>query len=261
MSSLNKTLSISMAVFSGLMLIAYFGLVTYFQFPDVLRLPTTEMMAIFIANQSKIVCFYYLFVLSQIAFIGVVLIMHHYLGKEVSVYLTMATGFGILAGLCQAIGFARWPFLVPYLAGIVQDPNSSEAMRETALLVFQSFHNFAGIAVGENIFFVLEGLWATSLSVHLYRKHAMSMRLIAVPALSGIAILIYSLEQFGGAMAALGPLNVVAHAALVFWFIALAVTLFNKETAIDANTRLHPITTTTVWIAYLAIVVPGFLAN
>ncbi|MCP4432138.1 MAG: DUF4386 family protein [Gammaproteobacteria bacterium] len=261
MTSINKTLATSMAIFSGLMLAAYFGLVTYFQFPDVLRLPTTEMMEIFIANQMKIVGFYYLFVLSQIAFISVVLIMHHYLSKETSVYLTLATGFGILAGLCQALGFARWPFLVPYLAGIVQDPASTEVMRETALIVFQSFHNFAGIAVGENIFFVLEGLWAVSLSVHLYTKHTMSTRLITVPALSGVAILIYSLEQFGGAMAALGPLNVIAHAALVFWFIALSVTLFTRETAIDADTRLNPITTAIIWIAYLAIVVPGFITN
>lgn len=261
MTTLNRTIALAMSAYSGLMLVAYFGLVTYFQFPDVLRLPTTQMMDIFIANQSRIVGFYYLFVLSQIAFIGLVLVMHHYLRKEPSVYLTLATGLGILSGLCQAIGFARWPFLVPYLAGIIQDPASTEAMRETALIVFQSFHNFAGVAIGENLFFVLEGLWAISLSAHLYMRKVLSNRLISVLASSGIAILIYSLEQFGGPMSALGPLNVVAHAALVFWFIALTVTLFTRAQAIDARARLHPLTTAGVWLAYLAIVVPGFIGN
>ncbi len=261
MYATNRLLAISMSVFSGLMLSAYSGLVSYFQFPEVLRFPATELMELFVVNQSKIVSFYYLFVLSQIAFIGVVLTMHHYLSQEASVYLTLSTGFGILAGLCQAVGFARWSFLVPYLAGIVQDPASTDTMRETALIVFQSFHNFAGIAVGENIFFVLEGLWALSLSAHLFSKRSMSIRLTAVPALSGVAILVYSLEQFGGVMSALGPLNVVSHAALVFWFIALSVTLFSSKNSIDSSTRLHPATTLVVWFAYLVIVIPSFIRN
>lgn len=259
MNAENRLLALAMLTFSALMLTAYFGLATYFQFPEVLRLQTTTMMEIFIANQTKVMTFYYLFVLSQIVFIGVVLIFHHYLSRQRSVYLTLATGFGVVAGLCQAIGFARWPFLVPYLAGIVQDPSATEIQRETAVIVFQSFHHFAGIAVGENIFFLLEGLWAVCLSAHLFTSRQMSLRLVSVLFLSGIAILTYSLEQFGGAMAVLGPLNVAAHAAIVFWFIGLSVTLLSQSTYVDSDTRIHPLTSAIVSAAYLAIVVPGFM--
>ncbi len=59
MYATNRLLAISMSVFSGLMLSAYFGLVSYFQFPEVLRFPTTELMELFVVNQSKIVSFYY----------------------------------------------------------------------------------------------------------------------------------------------------------------------------------------------------------
>lgn len=260
MNAENRLLALAMLTFSALMLTAYFGLITYFQFPDVLRLPTTAMMELFIVNQPKVITFYYLFVLSQIAFIGVVLIFQHYLSRQNSVYLTLATGFGVVAGLCQAIGFARWPFLVPYLAGIVQDPAATEIQRETAVIVFQSFHNFAGIAVGENIFFLLEGLWAVCLSVHLFTCRQMPLRLVSVLFFSGITVLTYSIEQFGGAMAVLGPLNVAAHAAIVFWFIALSVTLLTQATYVDSDTRFHPLTTAIVSAAYLAIIVPGFIA-
>ncbi len=42
---------------------------------------------------------------------------------------------------------------------------------------------------------------------------------------SGLMILAYSLKQFGGVFSLLAPLNIVAHGALVFWFLGLALIL------------------------------------
>ncbi len=259
MIALNRTLALTMFIFSGLMLAAYFGLVMYFEFPDVLRLETTEMMKIFINHQSEIIFFYYLFVLSQVTFILLVLMLGHYYREQPSLWLTLATGLGILAGLCQAFGFLRWPFLVPYLAQIVQDPATSVASKEAALVVFQSIHNFAGIAIGENLFFLLEGLWAISFAIHLYQNQLLSKNLVLIPGLAGVMILIYSLEQFGGVFSVLAPLNIVAHGALVFWFIALAIVLMKINHKTSLASQPGWITTSLLWMAYLVIVLPGLV--
>ena len=136
----------------------------------------------------------------------------------------------------------------------------AKPLRSRSAVVFQSMHRFAGIAVGENLFFLLEGLWAICLSIHLYRHRLMAMPMIAIPGLSGALILVYSLEQFGGVFTGLAPLNVLAHAALVFWFIALASMLIGGPAALDRGSRPRAWVSATLMIGYLAIVGPGFVA-
>lgn len=75
MIAMNRSLSLAMLAFAGLMLAAYFVLLVYFDFPDVLRLETTEILDRFVSHQSRIVFFYYLFVLSQVSFIVLVLML------------------------------------------------------------------------------------------------------------------------------------------------------------------------------------------
>ena len=257
MKQLNISLAITTAGFAVAMLAAYFGLVTFFEFPDILRTGREHMLKLFLQNKEVVVPFYYLFVISQVIFVGIVLQMSHYYRDTPSMLLTVATGFGVLAGLCQAIGFLRWPFLVPYLASVISDPASSAASKEAAEVVFQSFHLFAGVAVGENLFFVLEGVWGICFGLYLVRYQHLSKALASVPIVAGVLILVYSLEQFGGAMSVLAPLNVIAHGALVFWFLALSKIFFQSNTAINHQNHVGKVATVVLWALYLVIVLPG----
>jgi hypothetical protein len=259
MQALNRSLGITMGSFALLMLAAYFGLTTFFEFPDILRTEPTYMLSVFVGNQRLIVLFYYLFALSQIVFIAIVLQFKHYYRDTPSMLLSVATGFGVLAGLCQAIGFLRWPFLTPYLASILTDPTASVASKQAAEVVFQAFHQFAGVAVGENLFFILEGVWGIGFGTYLIRFRLLSRQFAVVPIIAGALILIYSLEQFGGAMSALTPLNIIAHGALVFWFIALSKVFLRHKGAVDRHTRAGRNTVIVIWSLYLAIVTPGLI--
>ena len=48
-------------------------------------------------------------------------------GRPALGQLTVVTG--VLAGLVQAVGFARWTFAVPYLAGAYTDPRRARPPR------------------------------------------------------------------------------------------------------------------------------------
>ena len=269
MKQINLTLGITMGGFSLLMLAAYFGLVVYFEFPDILRAETSHMLSVFQRNQNAIVLFYYLFVISQIVFVAIILQLGHYFRNAPSMLLTISGGFGVLAGLCQAIGFLRWPFLVPYLASIVSDPTASIVSKETANIVLQSFHQFSGVAIGENLFFIFEGVWGICLGVYLIKYRLLSRPLSIIPLVAGVIIIVYSLEQFGGSMAVLAPLNVIGHGALVFWFLALSKIFLqhsmisksrNRNSQnINHHTRVGKITVAFLWITYLGIVTPGLI--
>src|SRR5262249_17405575 len=52
-----------------------------------------------------------------------------------------------------------WPFLVPFLAESYLTPAASEAQRTSALMIFDAFHRYAGMAVGEHVGYLSTSLW------------------------------------------------------------------------------------------------------
>ncbi|MDH3326950.1 MAG: hypothetical protein OEM38_09575 [Gammaproteobacteria bacterium] len=84
------------------------------------------------ATERRITFFYYVFVLSQIIFIAIFLQIRNYFSKSDSLLLTLATGFGALAGFAQAISFLRWPFLAPYLSSLISKPETSMSQTVSA---------------------------------------------------------------------------------------------------------------------------------
>ncbi len=204
----------TVAVHAALLLTAYLGLVWRFEFPQILREPTDVMLAAFRANQSIVVACYAAFTWSQVAFCVVVLAIRERSAANASPWLRAASSLGVIAGFAQAIGFSRWTFAVPGLAEIAdQSP-------ETVEVTLATLHDFAGVAVGEHLFFCFEALWAVGLAIHLIehpgRTHVSKAGAVLLLCV-GIGIAVYSLEQFGGVFAVLGPLNVIAHGVLLFW--------------------------------------------
>ena len=67
----------------------------------------------------------------------------------------------MLAGLVQALGLLRWVFLVPHLAR----ESAAGADPKVIDLVFQSFHRYLGVAVGEHLGYLSTGAFTILLSV------------------------------------------------------------------------------------------------
>jgi len=236
-----------------LMLAAYFGLATFFDFPDVLRRSAPEMLAAFNAERGPVIASYTLFMLSQVAFMAVALLLHRALARRGgSTALNVATGFGLVAGFAQAIGFSRWVFVVPWIADLTADPSTSAATQAAAMVTLEGFHRVVGVAIGEHLFFWCEAIWAIGLALHLLREAQPLRRLAAVLATAGALVAVYTFEQHGGPFAALGPLNVAAHGALLFWLLGLSLVLWRGRGV--GRPALALLTS-----AYLAIVVPSFL--
>jgi hypothetical protein len=87
-----------------------------FEYPDILRQPAAAVMEKFVAGSSGLIANWYLMVISAILFIPISVMLHPYLAREATPYMTTATIFGVTAGIVQMLGFFRWPFLVPTLA-------------------------------------------------------------------------------------------------------------------------------------------------
>ena len=92
------------------------------------------------------------------------------LGRDGLAIVPTATVVGVLAAVVQFFGLARWSFLVPILARKYDDPASSEATREATVVVFESFHTYLGVAIGECLGYLFTGAWTVLIGVAMLQS-------------------------------------------------------------------------------------------
>lgn len=97
----------------------------------------------------------------------------------------------------QFLGLARWPFLVSALARAYTDPDSTEATREATKVVFDSFHRYLGVGIGESLGYLLTGTWSLLVGVAMIQSSAFEAWLGWPGITIGLFLVIGSLEFVG----------------------------------------------------------------
>jgi hypothetical protein len=100
-----------------------------FDYPDILREPSGCVLRRFAEGGGGLVATWYGFMLTAVLLVPLAVLLYKVLAREDTPYLGLAAVFGVVAGVVQFLGLARWPFLVPYLADSYLDSTSSEATR------------------------------------------------------------------------------------------------------------------------------------
>ena len=160
-----------MSILAGILLVAlpvaftvlFAVLGAIFDYRDVLRRPTTEVLAAFRAGGSRLVTVWWAFAMSAVLFAPVAVLVSSLLRAADAALVATATVVGVLAALVQFLGLVRWPFLVPYLAREAE--GATPARSEAIDVVFQSFHRYLGVAVGEHLGYLFTGAWTVLVGV------------------------------------------------------------------------------------------------
>lgn len=208
---------------------AFAALAATFEYPDILRRPTTEVLARFRAGGTRLVVLWWAFAMTALALVPLAVLVSGALEGANPTLLTLTTTVGVLAGLVQLLGLVRWPFLVPYLARVSADPDASPARREAVDVVFQSFHRYLGVAVGEHLGYLLTGAWTVLLGVALTQTTLAPAWLGAVGIAIGALLAMCSLE-FVGRLGDEGwrlaaTLTPATYVAWSLWLVAVGVAL------------------------------------
>ena len=154
-------------VLTGLLLlvlpVAYNGLYTVlarrFDYPDILRQPTGQVLERFTAGGSRLVLIWWGFTMSAVLLAPAVVLVSATLADADPTVLALATAIGLLAALVQVLGLVRWPFAVPHLARLAGDPATTPATRDAIEVTFQTLNRYLGVAVGEHLGYLFTGLW------------------------------------------------------------------------------------------------------
>jgi hypothetical protein len=227
----------STATLGGLALIALpiafnaaFGLLaSRFDYPEILRRPTAEVLSRFREGGSALVLLWWAFALTALVFAPVAVLFSRAVPDADGTLLAVATTVGVLASVVQFLGLIRWPFLVPYLARVDAEPDAGPARREAVDVVFQSFNRYLGVAVGEHLGYALTGAWSLLMGVALIQTAAVPAWLGVVGIAVGIVLKLCSLEFVGPfereGWTLAGAVVPFAYIAWSLWLIATGVAL------------------------------------
>jgi hypothetical protein len=198
---------------------AFAALAARFDYPDVLREPTPQVLAKFRDGGRSLVLLWWGFALTAVAMVPLVVLLSHAIDDADPALLSLATTVGVIAGVVQFLGLVRWPFLVPFLA----EQEDSEAVD----LVFQAFNRYLGVAVGEHLGYLFTGAWTTLIGVALTQTSAAPSWIGALGIVIGPILLLCSLEfvvraRGWGLAERLTP---IAYVAWSLWLIATGVAL------------------------------------
>jgi hypothetical protein len=199
-----------------------------FEYPDILRQPGGTVLESFAAGGSGLVANWYAMLFSALLFIPVAVLLPLFLdSRNPGSNHPLTILFGILAGLVQALGFLRWPFLVPSLAAMYLDPAASEATRSAALVTFQAFNQYAGVGVGEHLGYLFTALWSLLIGLAMRKSGVFPAWLGWMGGLAAVGILLGTLEPFG--VAWVGLVNAVAYIVWAVWLMVTGVFLLRAK--------------------------------
>ena len=200
-----------------------------FDYPDILRRPTSEVLGRFRAGGAGLLLLWWAFALTAVLLAPLAVLLAAALVGANSALVAVAATTGVLAGVVQFLGLIRWPFVIPYLARADADPNISPARREAIDIVFQSFHRYLGVAVGEHLGYLFTGGWSALTGVALIQATNTPGWLGVAGIVIGLLLMICSLEFVGSfeeegwkVAATVTPIAYIAWSA---WLVATGVAL------------------------------------
>ena len=96
-----------------------------FDYPDILRRPTEDILNRFQAGGVALKLVWSGFMLTAVLFAPLAVLLGQVLAGDDIAVIPTAIVVGVLAAVVQFLGLARWPFLVPALARTYTDPAST----------------------------------------------------------------------------------------------------------------------------------------
>ncbi len=208
--------------------IPYTLLIMNFDYPDILRQPTAEILTKFQAGGDTLIYTWLAFAWVGLPMLFGAIMLKQILADEHAPFLETATTLGVMGFIVQVVGLLRWVFVVPALARLYTDPAADSATQAAVAAVFTAVHQYGGVILGEHMGQFLIILWMSMISGIMY-KSKMFSKWVAV--LGWVASAIYILAQTELLATAIPTVPVIDWAGLVgsllwlVWMIVMGVYL------------------------------------
>jgi hypothetical protein len=198
-----------------------------FEYPDILRRSTSEVLERFRAGGSGLILLWWTFMLSGLLLIAGAVLLGQVLGFRGIVPL--ATAIGVLAGLVQMLGLLRWVYVVPALARAYADPTLRPEQREMHAVVFRALHQYLGVGLGEHLGYLFTGIWSVMIGVGVIQGTALPTWLGWPGVVIGAGLVVGSAEFLGPneerGWSLAGAAIPILYIAWSLWLLAMGIAL------------------------------------
>lgn len=208
--------------------IPYTLLIMNFDYPDILRQPTEEILTRFQAGGNSLIYTWLAFAWVGLPMLFGAILLKRILEKENSPFLETATTIGVIGFIVQVIGLLRWVFVIPVLTRLFTDPTTDSVTKAAIPAVFIAVHQYGGVILGEHLGQFLIIIWMSIISGIIFNSKIFSKW---VAWLGWFASAIYLLAQTELFATAIPNFPVIDWAGLVgsllwiLWMIVLGVYL------------------------------------
>jgi hypothetical protein len=215
--------------------IPYTILIVTFNYPDILRQESGEVLTQFHQGGSSLIFTWLSFALLGIPLLIAYSLIGQKLEKRIA-YAGWATNFGIISVIVQIIGLLRWVFVVPVLA--TEFVNTSDpATKEAILISFRVIHQFGGVLLGEHIGQLFTIVWTVLIAAALYQVNILPKWLAW---LGYLASFIYFLAQAELIATVIPTFPVIELAGLLgsslwlLWLVLVGIKFIKSKTTFAA---------------------------
>jgi hypothetical protein len=216
---------------TGLLLIAlpivfnvlFFLLGRTYEYPDILRKPTGYVLERFAAGGQSLVNLWYGFATTALLAVPMSLLAQGVFAPQFPQIAAASGIIGVISGLVQALGLLRWPLLVPTLAAQYTAPDATPTQRETVSIVFNAFHQYVGVVVGEHLGYLFTAAWTILISVMMFATPMFGALMGIFGIVAAVGILVGLLEPAGWKPA--GAINAISYLVWSLWLIVAGVIL------------------------------------
>jgi hypothetical protein len=237
-SIMNRKLTAITLIAAALLTNAGFtALGSIFNYPDVLKEPTSAILDRFREHQSSVSIWFAVLAGSAALFAPIAI----GIGKlRDDRWMKLAVPAGIAAAVVQTVGLLRWPLLVP---GFARDATSTNAATAAnARDHFDTAHTILGNIIGETFGYLLTAAWTLLVVASLGTRFA-GRAFAALGAVSALMIVLGVLSPFD--LAIIDTVNFAGYVLWSVWLIWLAVAVVRdarRPVAVPERTdatRLH----------------------
>jgi hypothetical protein len=190
--------------------VAFIGLGSVFDYPDILQKPADKILREYRSNEGTIIALFVLLTVSAALLAPISILLGRLADNEVGRW---SIRVGIAAAIVQVIGLMRWSLIVPFIA----DREDTSA--------FKTIHKVLGEIIGETFGYLLTAVWTVLIIKALGQRLAgrwFSYLGLAAAALIALGILV-PLDVPGADFA-----NFVGYVLWSVWLLAFAALLWRR---------------------------------
>lgn len=141
-----KTIGALMIIGAVALFIPYTILTITFDYPDILRKETADILIQFHQGGNTLIWTWFAFAITGLPLLPAYIMLGKNLETKTPL-MRIATTIGVIGLVVQMVGLLRWTFVVPVLADTFVNTND-EALKAASIMAFKTIHQFGGVQLG-----------------------------------------------------------------------------------------------------------------